>query len=201
MRVIAGVCKGRQLKPVPGQSTRPTTDKVKEALFNMIGPFFEGGHGLDLYSGSGALGIEALSRGVDRMIFVDRDPKAIETVKANVDHCHFSEKSEIYRNDAHRALKAVQKRRLQLALIFLDPPYFRQKLEKDLHTIDRFSLLSPEGVVVAEHHESVRLAHSYGKLVLDRSETYGGKTAVSVFRQNNEPESEGLRPEMAGPEQ
>src|SRR5699024_8993031 len=84
MRVIAGSCKGRYLKPVRGTFTRPTTDKVKEALFNRIGPFFDGGWGLDLYSGSGALGIEALSRGLDRMIFVDRNPQATKTIKENV---------------------------------------------------------------------------------------------------------------------
>ncbi len=77
MRVVSGSCKGKALQAVPGNSTRPTTDKVKEAMFNMIGPYFEGGIGLDLFAGSGGLGIEALSRGLDKMIFVDRDGKAI----------------------------------------------------------------------------------------------------------------------------
>lgn len=185
MRVIAGISKGRPLKPVPGRSTRPTTDKVKEAVFNRIGPFFEGGRGLDLYSGSGALGIEALSRGLDEMIFVDRDPKAIEVVKENVHRCGFEEKSEIYRNDARHALKVIEKRGLAFTVIFLDPPYFQQKLTADLKKIDTANLLELGGMAVIEHHESVNLADSYGKLTLDRSETYGGKTVISVFRRHN----------------
>ena len=71
LRVVSGICKGRPLKAVPGNTTRPTTDKVKEALFNMIGPYFNGGIGLDLFAGSGGLGIEALSRGLDKVIFID----------------------------------------------------------------------------------------------------------------------------------
>ena len=77
MRVVSGNYKGKGLKAVPGNSTRPTTDKVKEAMFNMIGPYFDGGIGLDLFAGSGGLGIEALSRGLDKVIFVDRDAKSL----------------------------------------------------------------------------------------------------------------------------
>ena len=87
MRVVSGVCKGRPLKAVPGNTTRPTTDKVKEALFNMIGPYFEGGIGLDLFAGSGGLGLEALSRGLDKVVFVDRDTKAIQTIHENIQAC------------------------------------------------------------------------------------------------------------------
>ncbi|HET7628813.1 MAG TPA: 16S rRNA (guanine(966)-N(2))-methyltransferase RsmD [Bacillales bacterium] len=182
MRVIAGVCKGRPLKAVPGKKTRPTTDKVKESIFNRIGPYFDGGSGLDLYSGSGGLGIEALSRGIDEMIFVDRDPKAIAVVKENVERCGFQDKSEIYRNAAKTALKAIVKRGLKFRVIFLDPPYMRQNLVEELEQIDRDRLSEPDGLIVVEHHESVRLNRTYGELKLDRSETYGGTTVVSVYR-------------------
>ncbi|RBN41004.1 16S rRNA (guanine(966)-N(2))-methyltransferase RsmD, partial [Priestia megaterium] len=93
MRVVAGLYKGHALKAVPGYSTRPTTDKVKEAIFNMIGPFFEGGTALDLFGGSGGLGIEALSRGIDKVIFVDRDGKAIQTIKANLASCRLEDRA------------------------------------------------------------------------------------------------------------
>ncbi|HET7580936.1 MAG TPA: 16S rRNA (guanine(966)-N(2))-methyltransferase RsmD [Bacillales bacterium] len=186
MRVIAGICKGRPLKPVPGRSTRPTTDKVKEALFSRIGPFFDGGSGLDLYSGSGGLGLEALSRGLNHMIFVDRDPKAIAVVKENVRRCGFEEQSEIYRNDARHALKVVEKRGLKFKLLFLDPPYFRQKLTDDLHKIQDSGLMEPGGMAVVEHHESVRLADAYGNLVRQSSETYGEKTVISVYQLSEE---------------
>src|SRR4051794_16080351 len=112
MRVVSGSCKGKVLKAVPGNSTRPTTDKVKEAMFNIIGPYFDGGIGLDLFAGSGGLGIEALSRGLDKVIFVDRDGKAIQTIHDNIHSCQFDDKVEVYRNDAERATKAVIKREL-----------------------------------------------------------------------------------------
>src|SRR4051794_41215753 len=98
MRVVSGSSKGKTLKAVPGSTTRPTTDKVKEALFNMIGPYFDGGIGLDLFAGSGGLGIEGLSRGLEKVIFIDRDAKAIQVIHENIKSCHFEEKTEVYRN-------------------------------------------------------------------------------------------------------
>lgn len=97
--------KGRSLKAVAGTSTRPTTDKVKESIFNMIGPYFDGGRGLDLFAGSGGLGIEALSRGFEHCIFVDRDFKAIQTVKSNLKTLELTKHAQVYRNDAERALR------------------------------------------------------------------------------------------------
>lgn len=118
VRVVSGVKKGLHLKAVPGTSTRPTTDKVKEAIFNIIGPYFDGGVGLDLFGGSGGLGIEALSRGIDKMIFVDRDQKAIQTIKGNLETCRLLDQAEVYRNDAVRALKAIVKRDIKFDVIF-----------------------------------------------------------------------------------
>src|SRR5690606_30618142 len=90
MRVITGTARGRRLKAVPGLSTRPTSDRVKEAIFSMIGPFFDGGTVLDLFAGTGALGIEALSRGADRAVFVDRERASVETVRDNLAACGFA---------------------------------------------------------------------------------------------------------------
>ncbi|MBJ3791977.1 16S rRNA (guanine(966)-N(2))-methyltransferase RsmD, partial [Bacillus sp. OA1] len=112
MRVVSGKCKGHPLKAVPGNTTRPTTDKVKESIFNMIGPYFDGGIALDLFGGSGGLGIEALSRGIDKVIFVDRDSKAIKVIHQNLESCRVQEQAEVYRNDAERAVKALIKREI-----------------------------------------------------------------------------------------
>ena len=84
MRIVSGDFGGRPLKAVPGNATRPTTDKVKEALFNMIGPYFDGGRSLDLYAGSGGLSIEGVSRGIDEAVLVDRQYAAIKTIKENI---------------------------------------------------------------------------------------------------------------------
>ncbi|MDR7072129.1 16S rRNA (guanine(966)-N(2))-methyltransferase RsmD [Fictibacillus barbaricus] len=184
MRVIAGDCKGRPLKAVPGMGTRPTTDKIKESIFNMIGPFFDGGQGLDLYGGSGGLGIEALSRGMDHFIFIDKDQKALQTIKENLKQCKYEEKAEIFRNDAKRALKALHKRELQFDMIFLDPPYAKQMLLKDIEEIGKLNLLADSGSIVAEHGSEVTLPEKIGDFELIRQETYGKTTTISIYKRN-----------------
>ena len=181
MRVVSGTCKGRPLKAVPGVTTRPTTDKVKEAIFNMIGPYFDGGRGLDLFGGSGGLGIEALSRGLDHMIFVDRDGKAIQTIKMNLAACGFENRAEVYRNDAERALKAVKKREMTFDLVFLDPPYKAQKLKAIIEEIGEQQLLSKSGTIVAEHDNDVKLPDQIGGFLKEKFEVYG-ITAISIYR-------------------
>ncbi|WP_141431302.1 16S rRNA (guanine(966)-N(2))-methyltransferase RsmD [Bacillus sp. 03113] len=180
MRVVSGTYKGLSLKGVPGTSTRPTTDKVKEAIFNMIGPFFDGGIGLDLFAGSGGLGIEALSRGVSKVIFVDRDMKAIQTIRENIKVCNLEDQVEIYRNDADRAIKAIIKRKLVFDYIFLDPPYKKQQLQKLLNTINDEKLLQLEGVIVCEHSSDVELPEKVGKLTRIKQEKYG-IISISIY--------------------
>ncbi|RBP06932.1 16S rRNA (guanine(966)-N(2))-methyltransferase RsmD [Rossellomorea aquimaris] len=185
MRVISGTLKGRPLKAVPGSGTRPTTDKVKESIFNMLGPYFEGGTGLDLFAGSGGLGIEALSRGLHSVIFVDRDAKAFQTIKANLHDCDLVEQSEVYRNEATRALKAILKREITFDYIFLDPPYKQQKLQQLLEFIDEHNLLNESGYVMCEHGSEITLGDRVGGLEKIREETYG-LIRISIFSKGNE---------------
>lgn len=180
MRVVSGICKGRPLKAVPGTSTRPTTDKVKEAIFNMIGPYFDGGMALDLFAGSGALGLEALSRGLDRAIFVDRDMRAIQTIRANIQACELEDKAEVFRNEADRALKALIKRAVTFDYIFLDPPYKKHELTNIMKKMDEHMLLQPEGFIICEHSQEVKLPDSVGRLQQQKHERYG-ITAVTIF--------------------
>lgn len=181
LRVISGSFKGQILKAVPGTDTRPTTDKVKEAIFNIIGPYFEGGTCLDLFAGSGGLGIEALSRGMDKAIFVDRDGKAVKTVRENVARCSAEKRCEIYRNDAFRALKALKKRGMVFDCIFLDPPYKQQNLVSLLEMISEWSLLAEDGVIVCEHSADVSLPGKVGGLNCIKTATYGMIT-ISIYK-------------------
>ncbi|TGS90150.1 16S rRNA (guanine(966)-N(2))-methyltransferase RsmD, partial [bacterium M00.F.Ca.ET.177.01.1.1] len=121
MRVISGIHKSKPLESMEGRNTRPTMDKVKEGIFNSLHEV--SGIGLDLFAGSGALGIEALSRGMEKVIFVDQNFKAIKIIKANLQHLNISDQAEVYKNNADRALKALSKRAMQFDVIFLDPPY------------------------------------------------------------------------------
>ncbi|AJY76518.1 16S rRNA (guanine(966)-N(2))-methyltransferase RsmD [Paenibacillus beijingensis] len=181
MRVIAGEAKGRTLKAVPGMNTRPTTDKVKEALFSMIGPFFEGGLALDLFAGTGGLGIEALSRGMERAVFVDMDKLSLEVIRHNVQAAGMTERAEIYRNDAERAIKALHKRGLSFSAVFLDPPYRMKKMDELMLELCRLGLVEDGAVVVIEHDA----AHVYDEQIGDYEQVkYAryGDTAVSIYR-------------------
>ncbi|QOT11322.1 16S rRNA (guanine(966)-N(2))-methyltransferase RsmD [Paenibacillus sp. JNUCC32] len=181
MRVVSGSAKGRPLKSVPGTSTRPTTDKVKESIFSMIGPYFEGGIALDLFAGTGGLGIEALSRGMDRAVFVDVEPKSISTIKDNLKAARLEESAEVYRNDAARALKALEKRGYGFDLVFLDPPYrFKNGDELMLDMAER-GLLQDSALVVLEYESSYNYAEEIGDFHCIRTAKYG-ETAISIYR-------------------
>lgn len=185
VRIIAGERKGISLKPVPGEITRPTTDKVKEAIFNMIGPYFQGGLGLDLYAGSGALGIEALSRGLSKVIFVDRNSKAIQTIKQNLERSKYNEYAEVYRNDAKNALKALKKRNIQFSYIFLDPPYNKKTFKEEIETLLTFYLLHKNGQIIVEHSRELELPEIILGVSKQKREVYGS-TVISIFSYKEE---------------
>ncbi|AWP30840.1 16S rRNA (guanine(966)-N(2))-methyltransferase RsmD [Paenibacillus glucanolyticus] len=181
MRVVSGSAKGRPLKSVPGTSTRPTTDKVKESIFSMIGPYFEGGTALDLFAGTGGLGIEALSRGIDRAVFIDVEPKSISTIKDNLKAARLEERAEIYRNDAARALKALEKRSFKFDLVFLDPPYRFKNGDELMVDMAERSLLQDLAVVVLEYESSYNYPEKFGDFCCLRTVKYG-ETAISIYR-------------------
>ncbi|WP_026700125.1 16S rRNA (guanine(966)-N(2))-methyltransferase RsmD [Salibacterium aidingense] len=180
MRVISGKYKSRPLKPVQGMKTRPTADKVKEALFHRIGPYFEGGAVLDLYAGTGNLGIEALSRGAEHAVFVDKNPQAVKVIKQNLKSVGIQEDTEVYCNEAGRALNALDKRNKKFTFIFLDPPYAVNVLPSLLESISDKGLVPQTGTIVCEHHASIRLPEQIGELNRLTMENYGD-TNVSLY--------------------
>jgi 16S rRNA (guanine966-N2)-methyltransferase len=186
MRVISGSRKGRSLHAVPGKSTRPTTDKVKEAIFSMMGrAYFEGGTALDLYAGTGGLGIEALSRGFDHVIFVDQNRKAFDVIKQNLATLDLSDQSEVYKNEASRAIRALIKRELSFDLIFLDPPYAEQQIANQLAMFNDYDFLHSQGIVVAETGKGADLPEEVGKITLEKFQEYGD-TEIRIYRLKEE---------------
>ncbi|MEC0241522.1 16S rRNA (guanine(966)-N(2))-methyltransferase RsmD [Paenibacillus dokdonensis] len=183
MRVVAGSAKGRPLKAVPGMGTRPTTDKVKEAIFSMIGPFFDGGTALDLFAGTGGLAIEALSRGIDKAVFIDMDPKSIETVRANLKATRLEGQAEVYRNEAERALKVLEKRGISLDVVFLDPPYRMKNGDKLMQLMHEKSMLNSGATIVLEHESGYEYPGEFGQFSCIRHAVYG-ETAVSIYKYN-----------------
>lgn len=184
MRVIAGEKKGHALTAVPGRQTRPTSDKVKESIFNMIGPYFSGGCALDLFAGTGGLGIEALSRGVAHVVFVDQSRQAVETTIRNLTRTRLRERADVYRNDAIRALQILTGKRKRFDYIFLDPPYAHKTLASLLSVISDFHLLCHDGLVICEHStdETIESGHRW-RLV--RAQAYGD-TSIGIYALNPE---------------
>ncbi|MDF2927680.1 MAG: methyltransferase [Paenibacillaceae bacterium] len=180
MRVISGTAKGRGLKAVPGMGTRPTTDKVKEAIFSMIGPYFDGGMVLDLFAGTGGLGIEALSRGMERAVFIDMDKQSIDVIKENLEACRLTSAAEVYRNDAERSMKALAKRAVQFDLVFLDPPYRLKHADRLMTEMHGSGLLNEGAVILVEHDAEHRYPESFGPFRCRRLSVYGD-TAVAIY--------------------
>ncbi|MBE3589854.1 MAG: 16S rRNA (guanine(966)-N(2))-methyltransferase RsmD [Firmicutes bacterium] len=179
MRVIAGEARGRRLLAPPGRITRPTSDRVREALFSMLQGAVEGARVLDLYAGSGALGIEALSRGARVAVFVELDPAALRCIRLNLERCGFTERARIWREDAARALRRLGQDGERFDLLFLDPPYASEELERCWPLLPA---VAAEGAVVAVEMSARRPApDGEGRLELWRSREYGD-TALRLYR-------------------
>ena len=149
MRVIAGSAKRIQLKTIEGLDTRPTTDRIKETLFNMIAEYLADSHFLDLFSGSGAIGIEALSRGAARAVFVEQSRKATQCIRENLCVTKLSDRAKLMEMDVMSALKRLEQSH-QFDYIFMDPPY-NQLLEKQvLEYLSTSNLLSDDGIIIVE---------------------------------------------------
>lgn len=190
MRVIAGTLKGRPLKAVPGNLTRPTTDKVKEALFQVIGPFFNKGSCLDLFAGSGSLGIEALSRGMEYAIFVDKQSKAIHTIHENLKDLQLEDYAEVFRTDAYRSMQAAAKRDLQFDLILLDPPYQKANYKELLDMISQLKLINENGYIYCEHDQHEILPENHHAFTLVKQASYGGTIGISLYQKKGKESAE-----------
>ena len=172
MRVIAGKFKSRQLKSVDSKLTRPTTDKNKENLFNMIGPFFNGGVCLDLFGGSGGLGIEAISRGMDELYSVDKQYKAFATIKENIQTLKIQDVAHVYKMDYQKALQQFANENIQFDLVFLDPPYGLKISQKILDFLVKNCLLKQGCLLVIEdlNEEVIEIKEPF---VLKKQQSYG----------------------------
>ena len=180
MRVVAGEYRGRKRKALNGDHTRPTTDKVKESFFNMIGPYFDGGLALDLYSGSGALAIEAISRGMAKSICIEKNFAAIKVMQANIALTKAPEKFDVRKTTASKALQQLHAEQIKVDVVLLDPPYAKQEIEKQLETMQELSLLNEEVTVVCETDKSVALPDEIGNLKKHKEALYG-ITKVTIY--------------------
>lgn len=177
MRVVAGNYGGRPLKSLSGKTTRPTTDKVKGAIFNMIGPYFDGGRVLDLFAGSGGLAIEAISRGMSEAILVEKDHAAQAIVMENIKMTKETAKFQLLKMPAERAIANLSG---QFDLILLDPPYAKEEIVKNLELMQARELFTIDALVVCETDKAVELPENIGKLVKQKEKMYG-ISKVSIY--------------------
>ena len=174
MRVITGTARGRRLKELEGMETRPTTDRVKEGLFSALQFEIEGRRVLDLFAGTGQLGIECLSRGAASAVFVDRRADAVKLIRENLKLTELSDRARVVPGDAMEFLQSLGER---FDLVLLDPPYAAGLLEPAIARLTAFDILNPHGIIVAEHPADralppveppyrVRRTYRYGKIGL-----------------------------------
>lgn len=186
MRVIAGKFRSRSLQSLPGTDTRPTYDRLKETLFNVLGAAgkLEGVVFVDLFAGTGAIGIEALSRGAAHVYFVESSRKAAQVIRANLDSLGIGEAAEVLERPAADGLRQLAGSDLHPDVIFLDPPYKMQgAYEQILRIVSQTNILTDSGIVVAEHEKRFAPSQCEGNLSRYRT-LLQGDSALSFYQMN-----------------
>ena len=181
LRVIAGSAKGRRLATLRTLALRPTPDRVREALFNILGARLDGAAVLDLFAGSGAIGLEALSRGARHAIFVEAHAPACRLIENNLRLCGLHAQGSVFCQDVLDALAAIKKQGQAFEVIFLDPPYRTSLVEEALFQLGDGRLLTAQGQVIAEHFFKRVLSEHYGRLHRVRVTRFGD-VALSFYR-------------------
>jgi 16S rRNA (guanine966-N2)-methyltransferase len=197
IRVIAGIYKNKRLKLIRTPLVRPMQDKLKGALFNIIKDDIRGSWFLDGFAGTGSVGIEALSRGAERVVFVDEYYPAIKTVKENVSRCGADDASVVIHKEFNRAVIDLSKQGVTFDIIFLDPPYRLLETRNPLKVIRKRGLLKEDGMIILRHYFKVR--PSLSDFALRRSVTIGDDI-LSIFVREPAAPSDDERPLVSGPE-
>ncbi len=180
MRVISGSVRGMTLETIEGLGTRPTTDRVKEALFSMIQNQIFDALCLDLFSGSGALGIELISRGADQVVFCENNIKAKRIIEKNIEKAKFAEKASIKVEDVYQFLERYKGDAFDI--IVMDPPYLKGHIKKVLTQLESYNLLSERGIIVVEHDIGDDEVLNHGThFSLIKTKKYG-KIGISIYR-------------------
>jgi 16S rRNA (guanine(966)-N(2))-methyltransferase RsmD len=182
MRVIAGKYRSRTLRSLKGQMLRPTSDRLRETLFNILGATVSGTTFVDLFAGTGAVGIEALSRGASHTIFVEQHAPAAALVRRNLESLAIGAEAEILGMNVVRAIERLESRHIHAQFIFLDPPYAADlEYEQALNALSESPLVAPDGLVIVEHLKKREMAERVGELELARV-VEQGDAALSFYR-------------------
>jgi 16S rRNA (guanine(966)-N(2))-methyltransferase RsmD len=197
VRIISGSAKGRKLLSVPGTGTRPVTDRVKEALFNILGADVEDSAWLDLFAGTGSIGIEALSRGARNVVFTDKAHQAIATLRRNLELTGFAGRAEVLRTDALRYIAQAPANR-RFDYIYVAPPQYQGIWADTLHALDEHPLLAEDGWVIVQIHPKELGRIRLETLVPLRERRYGSTLLLFYGRVEDETRDPGVGDAEAG---
>lgn len=191
MRVISGSAKGRKLKAPPGLDTRPITDMIKGALFNIWGSKVAGSKLLDLFAGSGSVGIEALSRGAEKVFFVDKSNQAVRVIKENLSHCGFEKVGHVYHGDIFQALGVLARQGELFDLIYIDPPFTNSQIFSEvMELLDRTDIYGENADIVLRTPRKMEMP-SFIRLKKYRHKSYGESSLHYYCRQEEDPKDDG----------
>jgi len=177
MRIIAGEFKGRKLNTPKDDAVRPTTDKVKEALFSIIQDHLDGAEVCDLFAGTGNLGLEAISRGACKCWFGDHAGSSIRIISENIALCRAEDRAEIVQGDYAKVLDRIRE---PIDVFLLDPPYHRELLEKSIEMISSKDLLADGGIIVTEHHREKNMPDTIGRFEKIKEKRYG-RVVLTIY--------------------
>jgi len=178
IRIIGGIYKGKRLKKVPSSRVRPMPHKLRETMFNIIQDDIKSSVFLDGFAGTGSVGIEALSRGAERVVFIDDYNPSVKVIKSNLAKCEAEEKARVIRGEFNRAVIHLAKESVKFDLVFLDPPYRLLDERNPLKVIKKREILKPEGLIILRHHFKTRFDAKYYQL---RRQTTIGDDTLSFY--------------------
>jgi 16S rRNA (guanine966-N2)-methyltransferase len=185
MRIISGIAKGRKILSPEGMNTRPTLDRIKQSIFNIIQNRLEGAKALDVFAGTGSLGLEAVSRGAAECYLMDKGESTFKYLKQNVENLDFKDKCKCFNIDSYAGLKELGSKGLTFDLIFIDPPYLKEMIPPAVDIIKEKSLLASDGLIVAKIDSSERLYTGNEVIELFDHRKYGN-TTVCLYRYREE---------------
>jgi 16S rRNA (guanine966-N2)-methyltransferase len=181
MRIITGIARGRKIVTPEGLNTRPTSDRVKESVFNIIQGHIPDAKILDLFAGTGNLGLEAISRGAESCVFIEQDRNTYKVLTQNIKSLGFESQTEAYNQEALAAVSILSKRGKKFDVIFLDPPYGRGLIKEAIQAISKMEIGEENSIIISEYDFSDEIPETIGIYNKFRTEKYG-RTKVSFWR-------------------
>ena len=180
MKIIAGDAKNKRIKSRKGTDTRPTLGSMKESLFSIIAPYVPDSVFLDLFSGSGSISLEALSRGAKRAVMIEKDTEALKYIIENVNTLGYEDRCRAYKNDALRAIEILGRKGEKFDIIFMDPPYEEEVCSRVIKAIEKNGILADGGLIISEHHVFEELEEEIGEFKR-ADERKNGKKCITFY--------------------